>query len=1267
MRKIFIVFFSMFAFVLVQACSSGTTAPGQCFQDYDCEEGMGCDDGVCHPTCTLSTDCQEGWRCYSGFCRAQCESDEDCTDIEMCEDGACVARPMDDGGDGDGYTDINPDDWDGDGLDNDIEDANGNGRVDAGETDPNNPDSDDDGLLDGTEDANHNGQVDDGETDPLNPDTDSDGLADGIEDENQNGSVDEGEPDPLNPDSDGDGLGDGAEDANANGIVDTGETDPANADTDSDGLDDGVEDSNHDGQRQDWETDPTNPDTDGDGLNDGVEVSGPTNPLRPDSDADGLPDGVEDANHNGQVDPGETDPMNPDSDSDGLPDGIEDGNHDGIQEAGETDPTKPDSDGDGLLDGIEDSNRDGVFDAGETDPTNPDTDNDGLADGTEDTNHNGQIDFGETDPTKPDTDEDGLSDGIEDSNQNGMVDDGETDPNNPDSDADQVPDGAEDSNANGIQDQGETDPTDADSDDDGLSDGQEDCNGNFQYDPGQETDPLNPDTDGDGVLDGDEDRNGDCQLGSCTTACADDSQCADGEVCVASLGVCWSHECSEGETSPNTDDSDGDGLPDDQEGTNLVCSAENLKPVLLHREWNGDFLVALETFFTTINDLTVNAVPTGTVFWAPSHEVAGFVISHPATGGATNANSQEAHDRVSVSSMASITSPLTRITNTFDGYEAVIGEYTLQVSNQTPTELANQLAQTLCACGNLSGTLAPAGSAGTNFHLYFETAYRSADRVVTVGAISTEALLDDPQIIRLNDINNSTALASAPDRVETQCDSFPSVGVSPVDFIWVIDDSGSMEQEQTAVQNAADAMDVLLSTTSLDWRIGVTTTYEPDDGQLEGGDFTRDINVFKNRVMVGASGHGHEYGLKMGIRAIDRASPCDPDAVNPAPAKLRCDATLIVVVLSDEDAEYIEEASGGDNYAGDPDPTRVQEMIDAYTARDATLFAIVGGDPKCPTAYNHSRGYNAVVAGIPGSASFSICDADQTDNVEHIVRAAHGVASSYHLSAPPISSTIKVAMQTQAGQAPELVPRSRTNGFDYDGTQNNLVFYGDWRPDSDGLDITASYRSFAQCVPEDEICDGIDNDCDGETDEIDQDDDGVTLCDGDCDDTDPNVHPGAEEICNGIDDNCNGFIDEGFDQDNDGWATCNGDCDDTNPTVHPGAEEFCNGIDDNCDGQTDEGFDQDNDGWTTCAGDCDDTDPNVNPDAQEECNCIDDDCDGLVDEDFDQDNDGWTTCGPTCSDDGDCDDTNPDIHPDAIEECDGIDNDCDGVTDPDCA
>jgi len=175
----------------------------------------------------------------------------------------------------------------------------------------------------------------------------------------------------------------------------------------------------------------------------------------------------------------------------------------------------------------------------------------------------------------------------------------------------------------------------------------------------------------------------------------------------------------------------------------------------------------------------------------------------------------------------------------------------------------------------------------------------------------------------------------------------------------------------------------------------------------------------------------------------------------------------------------------------------------------------------------------------------------------------------------------------------------------------------------------------------------------------------------DCNDANINIHPGATEICNGLDDDCDGSTDEGgvcptltyySDNDGDGYidsssdGTCStynciptgssstpgNDCNDTNPAIKPGATETCDGVDNDCDGSTDEG------------GVC----PTLTYYS-------DNDGDGYIDSNSDGTCSTYN-CIPTGSSStpgNDCNDTNAAIHPGAIEVCDGVDNDCDGNVD----
>ena len=245
--------------------------------------------------------------------------------------------------------------------------------------------------------------------------------------------------------------------------------------------------------------------------------------------------------------------------------------------------------------------------------------------------------------------------------------------------------------------------------------------------------------------------------------------------------------------------------------------------------------------------------------------------------------------------------------------------------------------------------------------------------------------------------------------------------------------------------------------------------------------------------------------------------------------------------------------------------------------------------------------------------------------------------------------------------------------------------------------------------------------------EEDGDSDGYLVSDGDCNDSDASVYPGGIEICDGIDNNCDGAVDEGVtttyfaDEDADGFGDSSGeieacdqpsgyvsipnDCDDSDADSYPGAAERCDGVDNDCDKEIDEEVlstwyaDADGDGfgdeeasieecdpparYVADSTDCDDLDPSAYPDATEVCDEADNNCDGTVDEgvtetyyqDTDNDNYGVAestvdACGRPVGYAGqsrDCDDVDDAVNPVATEVCDDIDNDCDFVTDEDDA
>jgi hypothetical protein len=127
--------------------------------------------------------------------------------------------------------------------------------------------------------------------------------------------------------------------------------------------------------------------------------------------------------------------------------------------------------------------------------------------------------------------------------------------------------------------------------------------------------------------------------------------------------------------------------------------------------------------------------------------------------------------------------------------------------------------------------------------------------------------------------------------------------------------------------------------------------------------------------------------------------------------------------------------------------------------------------------------------------------------------------------------------------------------------------------------------------------------------DVDDDGDGYTDNDGDCDDTDAAVNPDAAEVAyNGADDDCDAETPDN-DGDGDGVAVTE-DCDDGNANVSPEADEVpYNGIDDDCNARTSDN-DADGDGFERNT-DCDDANPEANPEGEEvDWNNVDEDCDG---------------------------------------------------------
>lgn len=695
-----------------------------------------------------------------------------------------------------------------------------------------------------------------------------------------------------------------------------------------------------------------------------------------------------------------------------------------------------------------DSDQDGLTNGCEckltTDPARPDTDGDGALDGQEDINKNCKWDLGEEpNPRQADTDSDGALDGAE-------LDAG-TDPLNQDSDEDNILDGAE------------------------LESG---C-----------LDPLSKDTDNDGLPDDVEDVNKDGELGTC-------------------VNRVYSIACANGESDPCKEDTDGDGTKDSSEAKFLACkpsdTANLVMPASIVNQ-AGDYRLVLDT---NVKHAPVTGIQ-GHAFNDAVHAYAGFVLNIPTPNGLTDVAAVS--NRIYRFSQQAYGSAVQRSTGrrvqTFDGFSASVRGVVELPGGLAADIMRDKILGKIAGIGrvvhNTPGAFSANAAPDPMLFLY-EVVIRNAGRTVVVGVLVPESEYrnDNKKAgIRVDDLTGGVAVAKADETTQPECVSY-KVSVEPkIDFIWILDTSGSMSDERNQVKRFAKKFAQILQSSNLDWRIGVTSAscYKiqtdpaisadvkalfaaggsdlcagPPPGlpipirppRYKNGELCSKNNAFfttdpaKFEACIGSLKGGvftaeTEHSVTIGTAAIDRALP----RADNNPQKIRPGAAVVVISVTDEFDKHFEDRNGwtdaGMADAPPNDPTlagydhgkmvRVaQPFVDYYLRPEvgATVFGIywIPGT-SCNTAAEAAAGIEYVVSSTGGTAG-SICQSDLSATLQQIADASAGLASGLRLRGVPLAPSLEPKIGEAATGNIVPIDRSRMDGFDYDSVVNRVSFVG---------------------------------------------------------------------------------------------------------------------------------------------------------------------------------------------------------------------------------
>lgn len=330
----------------------------------------------------------------------------------------------------------------------------------------------------------------------------------------------------------------------------------------------------------------------------------------------------------------------------------------------------------------------------------------------------------------------------------------------------------------------------------------------------------------------------------------------------------------------------------------------------------------------------------------------------------------------------------------------------------------------------------------------------------------------------------------------------------------------------------------------------------------------------------------------------------------------------------------------------EPEDKRVDLDQDGFTVEEGDCWESAEQPPLVAGAFEHQISSADI---YPGAEDLPYDGVDQNcDGKDDFDADADGFVPSVYLGIPTLQ--LEQLPLLAGGDCDDQDARIRPDAEEiwYDGVDQNCDGGDDFDQDGDGFANLA--YSGTDCDDQDPSVfpdaeevwyDGVDQNCD-RRDDFDQDGDGhallgadsLALINDDCDDQDAQVHPLASEICDGVDNNCDGLLgDAESDLDGDGYVACvdieywkgeeilgGSDCDDQNATWFPDQQWLLDG-----DGDGYAGGDGTAVGGTamtvscapvgdftaTEAGDCDDQDASKHPFATENVGVVDNNCDGL--------------------------------------------------------
>jgi hypothetical protein len=646
-----------------------------------------------------------------------------------------------------------------------------------------------------------------------------------------------------------------------------------------------------------------------------------------------------------------------------------------------------------------------------------------------------------------------------------------------------------------------------DSDMDGLSNDEE-CR--------RMTDPFNPDSDMDGIADGTEALYPAVCVATMPARqrrplvrCMTDMECMAGERCTGlsptspdtdmdgvpdreeDTNFDGTIDPSRGESDPRLADTDGDGVPDAMSGL-AICRPSGLGTVVQNGLPMRPVQLGYAPTWRNSGRVTGTMNRGAILLEDAAAGVAAIAAAQPSVSADARTESMRIEAEIVAALGAGIAPVLVgRALTTHEMNPAITSTYRLTRAT-TATALRDALVMPLTGVAAPAG-MAPVGMA-PSFYVDITVVRRtmgsSAGTNDILVALSPQAGYDDPMMptaIRSIDLVNTTAMAQSDRGLGFQCQTFRAMGAPQVDFLWTVDTSGSMGPYQERVGRTATAFFTRMSAAGIDFRVGVITAGSglpgpaldaPGFAWINGTDPRGPTRLCEE---VTSAGLGRcptsptdalsPYPYPSGTEEPTAAAVLTHNAMSMRPAgdarRFRTGARFVTFHVTDEPGSndfnrYF--ARSNDPMTGTPwgatwNASALTNIVNYFRRNSILTFGLV---PLRTTRCDAFDVYDLPRCVIEGNGGAVIPIATATDAevaaaMSRIVDAIAGASSQFRLTSTPITSTLKVRVRGVD------VPRSRSNGFDYDSVSNAVVFYGATYRPATGNEVVISYRVWQPC------------------------------------------------------------------------------------------------------------------------------------------------------------------------------------------------------------